>query len=164
MNTRHADDLRSKARSLSFTDEVWDAVADRLTNARKLYSSATHAFTDATTACEELFTVMSKGGRVINKKLVMNASMNIEAAFEAAEALVRCKNPMQTAATQAELARDLFTRSVEQLQEMSELAAEVTMHIGDALINTTSKCTVPECLITNNEARFLSFPLRDTAA
>jgi len=77
----------------------------------------------------------------------MNAAINAEATFEAAEALARCRALPRTVAVQAEHARDIFARTFEQLQEMSDLTAEIAVHIIEAAMTAASKWTIPETLI-----------------
>jgi hypothetical protein len=128
-------------------DRLWDASADGLVRARKIFSGATHAADAATAAYEELFSATWKGSRAVHQKLLMNAAINTEATLEAAEALARCRDLSQAAAVQAEHGRDLVSRTFEQLQEMNELTAEITVHVVEAAMAAASKWTIPETLI-----------------
>jgi hypothetical protein len=96
---------------------------------RASYFRAAATALDGAKGLTELADTVWSSTKMLNDKIMQNATANAEAAFDAAQALVGAKSFAEAAAIQTEFVQQLFARTAAQNREFFDLAARAAEHV-----------------------------------
>jgi hypothetical protein len=102
---------------------------DSVARSRAFYSKAAAAAMDGARAFTEVADTVWSSTKMLNDKIMQNATANAEAAFDAAQALTEAKSFAEAAAIQTEFVQQLFARTAAQNREFFDLAARAAEHV-----------------------------------
>jgi hypothetical protein len=96
---------------------------------RASYFRAAATALDGAKGLTELADAKWSSTKMLNDKIVQNATANAEAAFDAAQALAGAKSFAEVATIQSEFVQQLTARAVAQSREFVDLSARAAEHV-----------------------------------
>src|SRR3989304_1796166 len=99
--TRQAQDMLAAAKEARIPENVQAFAEDSVAKTREAYGKLSSAANDGAKAMQEIMLVAQAGAKSFGDKLLHTATVNAEAAFDAAEAMARAKTVPEMARLQA---------------------------------------------------------------
>jgi hypothetical protein len=118
---------------------VQSIMQDSVATSRALYSTAAAAALDGAKALTELTDAVWSSTKMLNDKIVQNATANAEAAFDAAQALAGAPSFSDVAKIQSKFVQQLFARTAAQNREFFDLSARAAEHVIETAHTAASK-------------------------
>jgi hypothetical protein len=112
---------------------------DTIAKSREFYSTRTAAALDGAKALTELADTVWSSTKMLNDKIIHNATANAEAAFDAAQALAGATSFAEAAMIQREFVQQFFARAAAQSREFFDLSARATQHVIETAQAAVSK-------------------------
>ncbi len=116
-------------RSACAPEAMQSVMQDRVARSRKFYSEAAVVALGGTKALTELADAVWSSTKMLNDKIIRNASANAEAAFDAAQALAGAQSLSEMAKIQSEFVQQFFARAAAQSREFFDLSARAAEHV-----------------------------------
>jgi hypothetical protein len=120
-------------------EPVQSVMQDSVGKSREFYSNAATATRDGAKVLTELADTAWSNTKMLNDKIIQNATANAEAAFDAALAVARAKSFSEAAKIQSEFVQQLTAKAVAQSKELFDLSSRSTQHVIETAQAAASK-------------------------
>jgi hypothetical protein len=120
-------------------EPVQSVMQDSVGKSREFYSNAATATRDGAKVLTELADTAWSNTKMLNDKIIQNATANAEAAFDAALAVARAKSFSEAAKIQSEFVQQLTAKAVAQSKELFDLSSRSTQHAIETAQAAASK-------------------------
>ena len=132
-STRQALEMFSSVNNADVPDAVRKMVEESVAKGRQTYEDMSALASKNSDAWREIRHVAEAGAQDIQAKLVDNSARNIEAAFEAANAMARAKTVAELFQLQANFTQQQFALFASQSKELLDLSFNVTKRTADSI-------------------------------
>jgi len=122
---KQAEEMMQAAQDARVPENVQAMAEDGVAKTREAYDRISVAAKDTTKAIEEINGVAQQGAKTLGEHLIDNVVANTDAAFDAAEAVVRSKTLPEAARIQADYLQQQFAKAGEQTKVFYELSTQV---------------------------------------
>jgi hypothetical protein len=123
--TRQAQDMMAAAKEARIPENVQAFAEDSVAKSREAYTKMSAATQDGVKAMQEIILAAQAGAKTFGEKMLHNASTNAEAAFDAAEAMAKCKTVPEMARLQATFVQQQLAAASAQTKEFFELSNKI---------------------------------------
>lgn len=123
--TRQAQDMLSAAKDARIPENVQAFAEDSVAKSREAYTKMNAATQDGVKAMEEIVLAAQAGAKSFGEKMMHTASVNAEAAFDAAEAMAKAKTLPEMARLQATFVQQQLAAASAQTKEFFELSNKI---------------------------------------
>lgn len=123
--TRQAQDMFRVAQDGKIPENLQAFAEDSVTKSREAYQKFQTAAKDGVKAVEEVVLAAQAGAKAFGEKVLHNATVNTEAAFDAAQAIARARSLPEAARLQADFVQQQFAIAGAQTKELFELSTKV---------------------------------------
>ena len=120
-------------------EPVQSVIQDSVGKSRELYSKAATATQDGAKVLTELADTAWSNTKMLNDKIIQNATANAEATFDAALAVARAKSFSEVAKIQSEFVQQLTAKAAAQSKEFFDLSSRATQHVIETAQAAASK-------------------------
>lgn len=126
-------------RSACAPGAMQSVMQDTIAKSREFYTTRTAAALDGARALTEVADTVWSSTKMLNDKIVQNATANAEAAFDAAQALAGAQSLSEMVKIQSEFVQQFFARAAAQSREFFDLSARAAEHIMETAQAAASK-------------------------
>lgn len=137
--TRQAQDIFAAAKEARIPENVQAFAEESVAKTRDAYSKLNSATQDSVKAVEEIVLAAQAGAKSFGEKFLHTASVNAEAAFDAAEAIARAKTLPEIARLQADFLKQQLAVASSQTKEFFELSSKISRQTLESLNSAASK-------------------------
>ena len=123
--TRQAQDMLAAAKEARIPENVQAFAEDSVAKTREAYGKMSSAANDGAKAMQEIMLVAQAGAKSFGDKLLHTATVNAEAAFDAAEAMARAKTVPEMARLQATFVQQQLAAASAQTKEFFDLSNKI---------------------------------------
>jgi hypothetical protein len=120
-------------------EPVRSVMQESVAKSREFYSKAAAAALDGAKALTELADTVWSSTKMLNAKIIENASANAEATFDAAQALAAAKSFSEVVKIQSEFVQHITARAAAQSKEFFDLSARAAQHVLETAQAAASK-------------------------
>ena len=120
-------------------EPVQAVLQDSVGKSREFYSKAATATQDGAKVLTELADTAWASTKMLNAKIIENATANAEATFDAAQAVARATSFSEVAKIQGEFVQQITAKAAAQSKEFFDLSARVTQHVLETAQTAASK-------------------------
>ena len=120
-------------------EPMQSVMQDSVGKSRELYSKAATATQDGAKVLTELADTAWSNTKMLNDKIIQNATANAEATFDAALAVARAKSFSEVAKIQSEFVQQLTATAAAQGKEFFDLSSRATQHVIETAQAAASK-------------------------
>ena len=143
MNEFVAKEVLSQAEKFFKTacvpEPVQSVIQDSVGKSREFYSKAATATQDGAKMLTELADTAWSSTKMLNDKIIQNATANAEATFDAAQAIARATSFSEAAKVQSEFVQQITAKAAAQSKEFFDLSARATQHVIETAQAAASK-------------------------
>jgi len=122
---------------------VQSVMQDSVGKSRQFYSKVATATGDGAKVLTELADTAWSNTKMLNDKIIQNATATAEAAFDAALAVAKAKSFSEAAKIQSECVQQLTAKAVAQSKELFDLSSRSTQHMIETAQAAASKSLKP---------------------
>ena len=126
-------EMFSSVNNSDVPDAVRKMVEEGVANGRQTYENMSALASKNSDALREIRLIAESGAQDIQAQLVDNSARNIEAAFEAANAMARAKTVAELFQLQANFTRQQLTVFANQSRELLDLSFNVATRTADSI-------------------------------
>ena len=137
--TRQAQDMLAAAKEARIPENVQAFAEDSVAKTREAYSKMSSAAKDGVKAFQEIVLAAQAGAKTFGEKVLHTATVNAEAAFDAAEAIARAKTVPEVARLQASLIQQQIATASTQTKEFFELSNKIGRQTLESMNAVASK-------------------------
>lgn len=137
--SRQAQDMFNAAREARIPEGVQHFAEESLAKTREAFSKMTVAARDNAKVIEDVTLTTQAGAKSIGEKMLANTTANLEAAFDAAQAIARAKSIPEAARLQADYLQQQFAVASAQTKELFELSSKVYRQAFESMNQAASK-------------------------
>ncbi len=137
--TRQAQDMLAAAKDARIPENVQAFAEESVAKTRDAYSKMSAATQDSVKALEEIMLAAQAGAKTFTDKLIHAASINAEAAFDAAEAMAKAKTVPEVARLQANYVKQQLAATSSQTKEFFELSSKIGRQTLESMNSVASK-------------------------
>jgi len=137
--TRHAQDMFKVVNGFKMPENFQVIAEDGVAKTREAYDKLAAVAKDQAKAAEEMMLAAQAGAKSLGEKVVSNTIANTEAAFDAAEALVRAKTLPEAAQLQAGFVQKQMAVAGAQTKELFELSTKVAKQTFETMNAVAAK-------------------------
>jgi hypothetical protein len=137
--TRQAQDLLAAAKEARIPENVQAFAEDSVAKSREAYSKMNAAAQDGVKAMQEIMLAAQAGAKSFGEKMLHTASVNAEAAFDAAEAMAKAKTVPEVARLQATFVQQQLATASAQTKEFFELSSKIGRQTLESMNSVASK-------------------------
>jgi hypothetical protein len=123
--TRQAQNMLAAAKEARIPENVQAFAEDSVAKTREAYTKLNAAAQDSVKAMQEIVLAAQAGAKSFGEKVLHTASVNAEAAFDAAEAMARAKTVPEIARLQASFIQKQLATASTQTKEFIELSNKI---------------------------------------
>lgn len=123
--TRQAQDMFRVAQDAKIPENLQAFAEDSVTKSREAYQKLNSAAKDGVKAVEEVVLAAQAGAKAFGEKVMHNATVNTEAAFDAAQAIARARTLPEAARLQADFVQQQLAVASTQTKELFELSTKL---------------------------------------
>lgn len=123
--TRQAQDMLAAAKEARIPENVQAFAEDSVAKSREAYTKMSAAAQDGVKAMQEIVFAAQAGAKTFGDKMLHAASVNAEAAFDAAEAMARAKTVPEMARLQAIFVQQQVAAASAQTKEFFDLSNKI---------------------------------------
>jgi hypothetical protein len=123
--TRQAQDMMAAAKEARIPENVQAFAEDSVAKSREAYTKMNAATQDGVKAMQEIMLAAQAGAKSFGEKMLHTASVNAEAAFDAAEAMAKAKTVPEMARLQATFMQQQLAAVSSQTKEFFELSNKI---------------------------------------
>ena len=120
-------------------EPVQAVIQDSVGKSREFYSKAATATQDGAKVLTELADTAWSSTKMLNDKIIQNATANAEATFDAAQAIARATSFSEVAKIQSEFVQQFTAKVAAQSKEFFDLSTRATQHVFETAQATASK-------------------------
>jgi hypothetical protein len=122
---RQAQDMFAAAKDARIPENVQHMAEESVTKSREMFHKFSAVAKDGAKVVEDLILASTAGNKAIGEKLLQNTIANTEAAFDAAQAMARCKTFPEAIQIQAKYLQQHMAVASTQTKELFELSTKV---------------------------------------
>ena len=137
--TRHAQDMFAAAKDARIPENVQAFAEDSVAKTREAYSKMNAAAQDGVKAMQEIMVAAQSGAKTFSEKMLHTATVNAEAAFDAAEAIAKAKTVPEMARLQATFLQQQMATASAQTKEFFELSNKIGRQTLESMNAVASK-------------------------
>lgn len=137
--TRQAQDMLAAAKDARIPENVQAFAEESVAKTRDAYSKMSAATQDSVKAMEEIMLAAQAGAKTFTDKMIHAASVNAEAAFDAAEAMAKAKTVPEVARLQANYIKQQLAATSSQTKEFFELSSKIGRQTLESMNSVASK-------------------------
>lgn len=137
--TRQAQDMFAAANQARIPENVQAFAEESVAKTRDAYAKMNAATQDSVKAYEEIVLTAQAGAKSLGEKFLHTASVNAEAAFDAAEAIAKAKTLPEVARLQADFFKQQMAAASSQTKEFFELSSKISRQTLESLNSVASK-------------------------
>ncbi len=137
--SRQAQDMFSAAKDARIPENVQAIAEDGVARARETYNNFSAVAQTSTKAFEEIMLASQAGAKSIGEKVIHNATVNAEAAFDAAEAVARARTLPEAINVQSNFMQQQFAVAGAQTKELFELSTKIAKQTFESVNAAASK-------------------------
>ncbi len=134
-----AEEMMQSIRDMKMPENVHALAEDAVARGREAYDRASEVAKENAKAMEQVATVTSTGARSMNEKMMDVMASNADAAFDAAEAMVRSKTLPEAARIQADYMQQAMAQASEQTRDFLEMSTQLTRETVEVMSSAASK-------------------------
>lgn len=123
--TRQAQDMFNAAKEARIPENVAHVAEEAVSKTREAYQKMSVAAKENARVVEDVMLAAQAGAKTFGEKVLHNTAANTEAAFDAAQAIVRAKTLPEAARLQADFVQQQFTVAGAQAKELFELSTKI---------------------------------------
>jgi hypothetical protein len=120
-----AEQFMNAAKEAKIPEQVQVLATETVAKSREAFDQMAGTMKGQAKAVEELMLTTQAGAKTIGAKLVDNTMSNAQAAFDAAEAMAKCRSLAEFAQVQASFMQKQFAVAGAQTKEIVELSAGI---------------------------------------
>jgi hypothetical protein len=136
---RQAQEMFAAAKDARIPENVQAFAEDSVAKTREAYSKMNVAAQDSVKAMQEIMVAAQSGAKTFSEKLLHTASVNAEAAFDAAEAMAKAKTVPEMARLQATFLQQQLATASAQTKEFFELSNKIGRQTLESMNAVASK-------------------------
>jgi hypothetical protein len=137
--TRQAQEMFAAAKDARIPENIQAIATDSVAKTREAYSKFNAVTKDGVKVIEDVMLAAHAGAKTIGEKVLRNAEVNTEAAFEAAQAIAKAKTFPEAARLQTTFIQQQFAAAGTQTKELFELSAKVAQQTFETMNSAASK-------------------------
>jgi hypothetical protein len=137
--TRQAQDMLAAAKEARIPENVQAFAEDSVAKSREAYTKMNAATQDSVKAMQEIMLAAQAGAKTFGEKMLQTASVNAEAAFDAAEAMAKAKTVPEMARLQATFIQQQLAAASAQTKELFELSNKIGRQTLESMNAVASK-------------------------
>ena len=137
--TRQAQSMLAAAKEARIPENVQAFAEDSVAKTRDAYTKLNAAAQDGVKAMQEIVLAAQAGAKSFGEKMLHTASVNAEAAFDAAEAMARAKTVPEIARLQASFIQQQLATASTQTKEFIELSNKIGRQTLESMNAVASK-------------------------
>ena len=122
---RRTSEMFGAARNTRIPDNLQAFAEESVANTREAYRKINTVAKEGAQALEEVVLAAQAGAKALGEKVMTNASKNMEAAFDAVQAIARARTLPEVARLQADMTRQQLSLANAQTKELFELSGEI---------------------------------------
>jgi hypothetical protein len=122
---RQAQDMLAAAKEARIPENVQAFAEDSVAKTREAYTKMSAAAQDGVKAMQEIMLAAQAGAKSFGEKMLHTATLNAEAAFDAAEAMAKAKTVPEMARLQASFVQQQLATASAQTKEFFELSNKI---------------------------------------
>ena len=123
--SRQAQDMFRVAQDGKIPENLQALAEDSVTKSREAYQKFQTVAKDGAKAVEEVVLAAQAGAKAFGEKVLHNATVNTEAAFDAAQAIARARSLPEAARLQADFMQQQLAVAGSQTKELFELSTKL---------------------------------------
>jgi hypothetical protein len=137
--TRQAQEMLAAAKEARIPENVQAFAEDSVAKTREAYSKMNAVAQDGVKAFQEIVLTAQSGAKSFGEKLLHTATVNAEAAFDAAEAMAKAKTVPEVARLQASFIQQQLANASSQTKELFELSSKIGRQTLESMNAVASK-------------------------
>jgi len=137
--TRQAQEMFNAAKDVRIPENIQAFAEESVAKTREAYNKMNASAKDGAKLIEEVMLTAHAGAKALGEKVMSNTAANTEAAFDAAQAMARCRSLPEAARLQADYVQQQMAIASAQTKELFELSAKVARQTFDTVNAVTSK-------------------------
>lgn len=137
--TRQAQEMFSAAKDARIPENIQAIAEDSVSKTREVYEKMNTVAKDGVKVLEDVMLATHAGAKTIGEKVLRNAEVNTEAAFDAAQAIARAKTVPEAVRLQTTFVQQQFAVAGAQTKELFELSAKVAQQTFETVNSATTK-------------------------
>lgn len=137
--TRQAQDMFAAAKDARIPENVQAFAEESVAKTRDAYAKINAATQDHVKAVEEIVLAAQAGAKTFGEKFLHTATVNAEAAFDAAEAIAKAKTLPEIARLQADFFKQQMAAASSQTKEFFELSSKISRQTLESLNSAATK-------------------------
>lgn len=137
--TRQAQDMFNAAKDAKIPENFQAMAEEGVSKTRDAFKQFNVASQENVKAAEDVLLAAQAGAKAIGEKMVHNAAINTEAAFDAAEAIARANTIPEAARLQANFVQQQMAIAGAQTKELFELSTKVAQQTFETMNSVTTK-------------------------
>jgi hypothetical protein len=137
--TRQAQEMLAAAKEARIPENVQAFAEDSVAKTREAYTKLSAAAQDGVKAVQEIVLAAQAGAKTFGEKVLHNASVNAEAAFDAAEAMAKAKTVPEVARLQATFIQQQLATASSQTKEFFDLSSKIGRQTLESMNAVASK-------------------------
>ena len=136
---RQAEQIMNAAKDARIPENVQAFALDSVTKSRQAFDKLSTAAQDQAKVAEEMLIASQAGAKTIGGKIMENTARNTHAAFDAAEAMARCKSLPEAMQLQAQFMQQQMAIAGAQTKELFELSTRIAQQTFETMNATAAK-------------------------
>ncbi|MGH6816503.1 MAG: phasin family protein [Hyphomicrobiaceae bacterium] len=137
--TRQAQDMINMAKDVRIPENFQALAEDSVSKTRDAYTKINAVAKDGAKAVEDVVLAAQAGAKTLGEKMLVNTEMNVEAAFEAAQAIARARTMPEAVRLQADYVQQQFAAAGAQSKELFELSTKVARQTLESINAVAAK-------------------------
>ena len=137
--TRHAQDMFNVAKDVRIPENLQVFAEDGVAKSREAYVKMNSVAKDGVKVVEDVVLAAQAGAKTIGEKVMANTEVNVEAAFEAAQAISRARTMPEAVRLQADYMQQQFATAGSQSKELFELSTKVVRQTLESMNAAATK-------------------------
>ena len=131
--TRQAQELFGAAKDARIPENLQAFAEESVAKTRDAYQKFNTVAKDNAKVLEDVMAAAQVGARTLGEKVLTNTATNTEAAFDAAQAIVRARTLPEAARLQADFVQQQIAAANAQTKEFFELSAKLAQQTFESL-------------------------------
>lgn len=136
---RQAEDFLNAAKAVQLPENVQAFAQESVAKTREAYDKLSGAAKDQVKVAEDVFATTQAGAKAVGTKVLEHVAINTDAAFDAAEAIVKARTLPEAARLQAEFVQKQFAAASAQTKELFELSTRVAQQTFQSVNDIATK-------------------------
>lgn len=137
--SRQASDMFNAAKEARIPENVQHVAEEAVSKTREAYQKLSVVAKDQAKVVEDVMLAAQAGAKAFGEKVLHNTTVNTEAAFDAAQAIVRAKTLPEAARLQADYVQQQMTVAGAQTKELFELSTKIAKQTFEQVNAAASK-------------------------